>query len=248
VAAAKPSRFGRSIIGSGANTKKRYHIYRSVIERGYSDDAILHEYCLCLRKVGDYEEVQRIIDRFDRQVSRNIYLLATKASLAIGSGDFETAESTIREMARLPDSHEMAAENEAILIYKETQHYQEALDVIDAAISRAESAGIGTIPDLYATRCLINCKLGLTREAQSDAAIVKSYHRDGEFIAQRLSIHILLAQSRAQEALVSFNKLSSVTRIDILLKREILAQLMHDPATNVTGAKGRAVKLARCTV
>jgi hypothetical protein len=125
-----------------------------VIERGYTDDAIIHEYCLCLRKVGNYEEVQRVIEKFQRQVAGNIYLLSTKASLEIGAGDFTAVEATIKAMALLPDSHEMAAGKEAILICKESQDYQRACDVIDAAINRAETAGVGIIPDLHATRCL----------------------------------------------------------------------------------------------
>ena len=68
-----------------------------MIERGYTNDAIIHEYCLCLRKEGNYEEVQRVIQKFERQVAGNIYLLATKASLEIGSGDFRAAEATIKQ-------------------------------------------------------------------------------------------------------------------------------------------------------
>jgi tetratricopeptide (TPR) repeat protein len=211
---------------------KAIPIYRSVISRGYSDDAILHEYCICLRKVGNYEEVQRVIETFERQVSGNIYLLSTKVALQLGSGEFAAAEDTIRVMALLPDSHEIAAEKEAILIYKETQDYRRALDIIDAAISRTENSDVGVIPDLHATRCVIYCKLGLADKARDDMTIVKSFHRDGEFIAERLAIHILLAQSRARDALASFNKLAA-TRIDTLLKREILAELIRDPATSI---------------
>jgi tetratricopeptide (TPR) repeat protein len=208
-------------------------IYRAVIERGYSDDAIIHEYCLCLRKVGNYEEVQRVIEKFERQVAGNIYLLSTKASLEIGAGDFAAAEATIKAMALLPDSREMGAGKEAILICKETQDYQHAHDVIDAAISRAETAGIGIVPDLHAIRCLIFCKLGLVSKAQADMAVVRRLHRDGEFIAERLTIHVLLAQSRAREALRKFDKLANATRMDTLLKREILLKLMHDPAMSI---------------
>jgi tetratricopeptide (TPR) repeat protein len=209
-------------------------LYRAVIERGYTDDAIIHEYCLCLRKEGNYEEVQRVIQKFEKQVAGNIYLLATKASLEIGSGDFRAAEATIKAMALIPDSHEIGAEKEAISICKETQDYQRALDIIVGAISRVASTGVGVVPDLHATRCLILCKLGLAMKAQADMALVKSLHRDGEFIAERLAIHILLAQSRAREALRGFERLRNPTRIDNLLKREILAELSHDPSVSIS--------------
>ena len=54
-------------------------------------------------------------------------------------------------MALIPDSHEIGAEKEAILICKETQDYQRALDIIVGAISRVESTGVGVVPDLHAT-------------------------------------------------------------------------------------------------
>ena len=71
-------------------------------------------------------------------------------------------------------------------------------------------------------------------KAQADMALVKSLHRDGEFIAERLAIHILLAQSRAREALRGFERLRNPTRIDNLLKREILAELSHDPSVSIS--------------
>jgi tetratricopeptide (TPR) repeat protein len=212
---------------------KAIPVYRSAIAAGYTDDAILHEYCLCLRKVGNYEEVTNTIERHSRNVARNPYLLSTKASIEIGSGKFKEAAETIRALSQLPDSREMAAEKEAILIYKTTNDFGRALDVINSAIERAEKAGIGPLPDLVATRCLIYCKLNMVPEARADLNIVRNIHREGEFVASRLRIHLLLAEKHAKEALAQFEKLSTKTRIDNLLKRETLQALLDDPQTSL---------------
>lgn len=184
---------------------KAIPLYRSAIAAGFTDDAVLHEYCLCLRKVGNYEEVTRVIEKYARNVARNPYLLSTKASIEIGSGKFKEAEETIRALGQLPDNREMAAEKEAILIYKTTNDYGRALDVISAAIERADMAGIGPLPDLNATRCLIYCKLKLVPEAQADLNIVRNAHREGDFVSSRLRIHLLIAGKRVKEALAQFD-------------------------------------------
>jgi hypothetical protein len=44
----------------------------------------------------------------------------------------------------------------------------------------------------------------------------------------RISDDVLLAEKRAKEALALFDKLPSKTRIDSLLKREILGALLND--------------------
>jgi hypothetical protein len=107
------------------------------------------------------------------------------------------------------------------------------LDVINAAIERAETAGIGPLPDLNATRCLIYCKLNMVPEARADLNIVRNAHREGEFVASRLRIHLLLAEKRAKEALAQFDRMAKRTRIDNLLKREILQALLDDPQTSL---------------
>jgi hypothetical protein len=108
------------------------------------------------------------------------------------------------------------------------------LDIISAAIHRAEKAGSGPLPDLHATRCLIYCKLHLVDEARADLNLVRATHRDGEFVANRLRIHLLLAEQKPQEALAQFEKLLEKTRIDNLLKRQILQALLADPKTLVS--------------
>jgi hypothetical protein len=68
----------------------------------------------------------------------------------------------------------------------------------------------------------------LIDEAVQDMNLVRSNHRDGEVIAERLAIHILLAQSKPKEALERFDKMSAKTQIDAILKREILLMLLGD--------------------
>jgi len=214
--------------------RKAAQTYSSVLQSGITDDSIIHEYCICLRKLGEYEEVRKIIDRFENNVARNPYLLGTKASLEIGSAEFRNAEKTIRLLATLADSRETAAEKEAILIYKETQNYQRALTIINEAIERVRQSGKDADPDLHSTRCLIYCKLGLTQEASVDMNVVRSTHRDGELVAQRLAIHILLAQSKAKEALSQFELMPNKTRIDKLLKRDVLQTLLQDKSLSLS--------------
>jgi hypothetical protein len=147
---------------------------------------------------------------------------------------YKRAHDTIRKLAQIPDSREMAAEKEAILLCKETGDYGRALDVVNAAIERADKAGSGPLPDLHATRCLIYCKLRLVDEARADLNLVRASHRDGEFVANRLRMHLLLAEQKPQDALTQFDKLADKTRIDNLLKRQILQALLADPKTLVS--------------
>jgi tetratricopeptide (TPR) repeat protein len=208
--------------------------YSSVLQSGVTDDSIIYEFCICLRKLGDYEEVRRTIHRFSANVGRNPYLLGTKASLEIGAGEFRQAEATIRLLSTLPDRRETAAEKSAILVYKETQNYQKALTIINEAISRMGHAGSSVDPELYSTRCLICCKLDLAQEASEDMSIVRAKHRDGEAVAERLAIHILLAESKPTEALAQFNRMPNKTRIDQLLKRDILQSLLYNRSLSLT--------------
>jgi len=216
-----------------ADYRKAAQMYSTVLQSGVTDDSIIHEYCICLRKLGDYEEVRRTIDRFANNVARNPYLLGTKASLEIGSGEFRRAEETIRILTTLPDRRETAAEKSAILVYKETQNYQRALTIINEAIERVQRADKGIDPDLHITRCLIYCKLGLAQEASIDMNLVRSAHRDGDAVAERLAIHVLLAESRPREALAQFERMPNKTRIDQLLKRDILQSLLYDKSLSL---------------
>jgi hypothetical protein len=222
---------------------KAAQAYRSVIQSGVTDDSIIHEYCICLRKLGNYEEVRRTIDRFENNVARNPYLLGTKASLEMGSGEFRRAEKTIRLLATLPNDRETAAEKEAILICKETQNYWKALSIINEAIDRVQASGRGIDPDLHSTRCLIHCKLGLTQEATTDMNLVRGAHREGDLVAQRLAIHILLSEMKPKEALSKFEMMPHKTRIDDLLKREILQNLLHDRSLSLSEQSEFEMKL-----
>ncbi len=201
------------------NYKPAVPLYRSLVDSGITDDAVLHEYCLCLRKVGDFSEVTKIISRFEKQVDRNIYLLATKASLEMGANRFRDAENTISKMQDLPDNRETAAEREAVLLSRESQNYEGALDILNEAIERVNKRSATVVPDLYSSRCLIFCKLHKPDEAKSDAAVVKSRHREGDFVSDRLNIAILLAEKKPQEALARFERLIVKTRLDASLKK-----------------------------
>jgi tetratricopeptide (TPR) repeat protein len=207
---------------------KAARAYRNVLQSGVTDDSIIHEYCICLRKLGEYEEVRKTIERYARNVDRNPYLLGTKVSLQLGAGEFRQAEQTIRLLASLPDSRETAAEKEAILVFKETQDYRRALAIISDAIERVKKSGKDLEPDLHSTRCLILCKLGVVDEATDDMNIVRVAHRDGEQVAQRLGIHILLSEGKSKEALDRFERMQHKTRIDSILKREIFRHLLDD--------------------
>ncbi|HVC61942.1 MAG TPA: toll/interleukin-1 receptor domain-containing protein [Acetobacteraceae bacterium] len=217
-----------------AEYRKAAQTYATVLQSGVTDDSIIHEYCICLRKLGEYEEVRKTIDRFGRNVARNPYLLGTKASLEMGAGEFRRAEKTIRQLATLPHNRETAAEKEAILISRETQNYPRALTIINGAIDRVQRADKKVEPDLHSTRCLIYCKLGLVQEAMMDMNLVRSAHPDGDFVAERLAIHILLGQSKPKEALAQFERMANKTRIDDLLKREILQSLLHDKSLSLS--------------
>ena len=203
-------------------------IYSSVIQSGINDDAVIHEYCICLREVGQFERVRDVIEEYSRRVDKNVYLLDMKASLEIGAGKFRDAEQTISKMRKLPDRNETAARKEAILVCKETQNYPKAIDVIGEAIRHIPSDNRSALGDLYATRCVIYSKLGHADLARKDLVFVRSTHRQADFVAARLSIYIQLAEGRNLEALTAFEKLENKTRLDSSLRRDILARLSED--------------------
>ena len=100
--------------------------------------------------------------------------------------------------------------------------------MITDAIERVHKSGRGAQPDLHITRCLIDCRLGLVDDATADMNVVRSVHRDGDEISQRLAIHILLAEGKTRDALDRFERIQKKNRIDTLLKRDILKRILDD--------------------
>ena len=222
-------------------------LYRTLIGSGINDESVLHEYCLCLRKVGEIEEVRRVIDRYDDKVVRSVYLLRTKVSLELGSGKFRAAEKTITAIRKLIDKSETAAEKEAVLLAKESQNYAGALSLLNTAIDRVEVAGNDIVPDLHSTRCLIYCKMRSIREARIDMNIVRSKHRDGDFVAKRLSIHILIAEKRYPDALMAYDQLNDKTVQDSPLYLEVINDYIANGAPSFS-EKARLERLRATTI
>jgi len=203
-------------------------LYAAIIQSGTNDDAVIHEYCICLRETGAFEKVKETIGRFSGRVEKNIYLLDMKASLEIGAGDFRRADKTISVMRKLPDSREAAARKEAILLCKETGNYPAAAKLIGDAIRRLTDGGKGALGDLYATRCVIYSKLSQPDAARRDLAMVKGTHRQSEFVSARLAIYVMMADGENLKALNTFDALQNKTRLDNSLRRDILARLADD--------------------
>lgn len=204
---------------------KAIPVYASAINSGINADAVLHEYCLCLREVGKFEEVRELIKRFERRVQRNILLLDMKASLEIGSGQYEEAGHTIEFMKKIPDRYEAASKKTAVLICRQKGDFASACTVVTKALERMQNPRANWRADLHAIRCIIYTKMGKVSEALSDATIVRSSHRRADFVYPRLQIHIMLSEGKHIEALKEFDGLKDRTRIDSALRKEILKKL-----------------------
>ncbi len=63
--------------------------------------------------------------------------------------------------------------------------------------------------------------------------IVGNHHQNGEAVAPRLAVHILLSESRPLDALAAFEQLKGKTRIDGILKRDILQAMLKEPTISL---------------
>jgi hypothetical protein len=203
-------------------------LYRSLVVSGYRDNSNLHEYFICLRKTGNFEELRTKLEEYDSTVQDNVYLLATKISLQVGGGQFRGAEASIERLKALPDPLEIAAEKEAVLLARESRNFSGALNLLNAAIARVTEGGHGIAADLHSTRCLIYCKLRMIPEARVDLNIVRTNHRDGEFVTARLEIHLAMAEGKYDDAMLAFNRLPNKTRLDQALHLELIEEYVEN--------------------
>ncbi|MGO8914897.1 MAG: tetratricopeptide repeat protein [Stellaceae bacterium] len=204
--------------------------FERCLSSGLNTDAIIHEYCTCLRKMGEFKKIGQILEKFSTRTERNVFLLDLRAAFQLGNEDFLGADKTIKKMRAHLDDNFMSWTREGILIARSTQDYPRAEQVLTEGIDRAIRETGRAPGELYSTRCVLRCKMKLVPAAIEDSASVRQTHRNAEQVCQRLQVHILAAKGEYDEALAAIEAIPNRTSLDLILKRDVLLLIVNDIA------------------